>query len=164
MSPMQRPARPAGLYDPSYEHDACGVALVARLDGVPTHETVRRAGVALGNLEHRGAAGGDPHTGDGAGVLLQMPDALMRAGRDEDLPPPGAYGVCVCFLPQDAERRSELEALLERTVAAEGQTVVGWRDVPVDKDYVGITANFFAPYIKQLVVGAGDALAADPDA
>ena len=116
MSPKQRPTSPVGLYDPSYEHDACGVALVARLDGVPTHETVRRAVVALENLEHRGAAGADPNTGDGAGILLQLPDALMRAVLDEDLPPPGAYGVCVCFLPQDAERRRELEQLLERTV------------------------------------------------
>ena len=164
MSRMPRPTQPVGLYDPSYEHDACGVAFVARLDGKPTHETVRRAVVALENLEHRGAAGADPNTGDGAGILLQMPDAFVRAVLDEDLPPPGAYGVCMCFLPQDAERRAELEALLERTVEAEGQRVVAWRDVPVDKDYVGITANFFAPYVKQLVVAADDALASDPDA
>src|SRR5829696_5446824 len=164
MSRMPRPTQPVGLYDPSYEHDACGVAFVARLDGKPTHETVRRAVVALENLEHRGAAGADPNTGDGAGILLQMPDAFVRAVLDEDLPPPGAYGVCMCFLPQDAERRAELEALLERTVEAEGQGVVAWRDVPVDKDYVGITSNFFAPYVKQLVVSADDALASDPDA
>ena len=164
MSRMPRPTTPVGLYDPSYEHDACGVALVARLDGKPTHETVRRAIVALENLEHRGAAGADPNTGDGAGILLQMPDGLMRAVLDEDLPPPGAYGVCVCFLPQDEQRRAELEALLERTVTEEGQRVVAWRDVPVDKDYVGITANFFAPYVKQLVVAASDELAGDQDA
>src|SRR5215211_4128739 len=164
MSRMPRPTQPVGLYDPSYEHDACGVAFVARLDGKATHETVRRAVVALENLEHRGAAGADPNTGDGAGILLQMPDAFMRAVLDEDLPPPGAYGVCVCFLPHEAERRAELEALLERTVEAEGQRVVAWRDVPVDKDYVGITANFFAPYIKQLVVAASDELASDRDA
>ncbi|NUT55494.1 MAG: glutamate synthase subunit alpha, partial [Thermoleophilia bacterium] len=161
---MPRPTKPVGLYDPSYEHDACGVAFVARLDGKPTHETVRRAVVALENLEHRGAAGADPNTGDGAGILLQMPDAFMRAVLDEDLPPPGAYGVCVCFLPHDAERRAELEALLERAVTDEGQRVVAWRDVEVDKDYVGITANYFAPYVKQLVVAASDELAADQDA
>src|SRR5688500_14105065 len=164
MSRMPRPTQPVGLYDPSYEHDACGVAFVARLDGKPTHETVRRAVVALENLEHRGAAGADPNTGDGAGILLQMPDAFMRAVLDEDLPPPGAYGVCVCFLPLEEDRRAELEGLLERTVTEEGQRVVGWRDVPVDKDYVGITANFFAPYVKQLVVAASDELASDPDA
>ena len=164
MSRMKRPTRPVGLYDPTYEHDACGVALVARLDGKPTHETVRRAIVALENLEHRGAAGADPNTGDGAGILLQLPDAFIRGVLEEDLPPPGAYGVCVCFLPQDDARRAELEELLARTVEDEGQRVVAWRDVPVDKDYVGITANFFAPYVKHLVVAASDELAADQDA
>jgi glutamate synthase domain-containing protein 2/glutamate synthase domain-containing protein 1/glutamate synthase domain-containing protein 3 len=149
-----RPTQPVGLYDPSYEHDACGVAMVARLNGKPTHETVQRAIVALENLEHRGAAGADPNTGDGAGILLQLPDELLRAVISAELPEPGAYGVAVCFLPQDEGRRAELEALLTSTVEAEGQTVLGWRDVPVDKDYVGITANFFAPYIKQLVVAA----------
>jgi glutamate synthase (NADPH/NADH) large chain/glutamate synthase (ferredoxin) len=160
---MPRPNGPVGLYDPTYEHDACGVALIARLSGEPTHETVQRAIVALENLEHRGAAGADPNTGDGAGILLQIPDELMR-GLIEDLPPPGGYGVCVCFLPQDDARRAELEALLEQTVRDEGQRVVGWRDIPVDKDYVGITANFYAPYIKHLIVAAEGPLAGDQDA
>ena len=107
MSRMPRPTGPVGLYDPTYEHDACGVAFVARLSGEPTHETVQRAIMALENLEHRGAAGADPNTGDGAGILLQMPDELMRGLVGQDLPPPGAYGVCVCFLPtdEDAPRR-----------------------------------------------------------
>src|SRR5438445_13582925 len=102
---MQRPTEPIGLYDPSNEHDACGVALVARLDAVPSHETVRRALTALANLEHRGAAGADADTGDGAGILVQLPDAFLRAAVDAELPPPGAYGVGVCFLPQDEARR-----------------------------------------------------------
>src|SRR4051794_16543527 len=161
---MPRPTQPVGLYDPTYEHDACGVAFVAKLDGTPSHETIQRAIVALENLEHRGAAGADPNTGDGAGILIQMPDELIRGLIGQDLPPPGAYGVCVCFLPQDDERRAELEQLLEATVRAEGQRVVGWRDVPVDKDYVGITANWFAPYVKQLVVAAEAEFAADADA
>src|SRR3954453_13359316 len=160
----QRPSGPVGLYDPSYEHDACGVAMVAKLDGKPSHETVERAIVALENLEHRGAAGADPNTGDGAGILLQLPDEFIRGVIDEDLPPPGAYGVCVCFLPRERRRREELERLLEETVRGEGQRVVGWGDVPVDKDYVGITANLYAPYVKQLVVAAADELAEDPDA
>jgi glutamate synthase domain-containing protein 2/glutamate synthase domain-containing protein 1/glutamate synthase domain-containing protein 3 len=164
MSSMPRPTSRVGLYDPTYEHDACGVAFVARLDGSPSHETVRRAIVALENLEHRGAAGADPNTGDGAGIILRLPDELMRGVAGQDLPPPGAYGVCVCFLPQDEARRAELEALLERTVEAEGQRVVGWRDVPVDKDYVGITANLYAPYIKHLVVAAEGPLRHDQDA
>ncbi len=161
------PARPSGrigLYDPSYEHDACGVAMVAKLDGTPSHETVQRAIVALENLEHRGAAGADPNTGDGAGMLLQLPDEFLRGVMNEDLPPPGAYGVCVCFLPREPQRRAELERLLADTVEAEGQRVIGWRDVPVDKDYVGITANLYAPYVKQLVVAASDELASDQDA
>jgi glutamate synthase domain-containing protein 2/glutamate synthase domain-containing protein 1/glutamate synthase domain-containing protein 3 len=163
MSRMPRPTGQVGLYDPQYEHDACGVAFVARLSGEPTHETVQRAIMALENLEHRGAAGADPNTGDGAGILLQMPDELMR-GLIDGLPPAGAYGVCVCFLPQGESRRRELQQLLERTVTDEGQRVVAWRDIPVDKDYVGITANFYAPYIQHLVVAAEGELAHDQDA
>src|SRR5688500_2677713 len=108
-----RPSGPVGLYDPTYEHDACGVAFVARLDGVPSHETVQRAIVALENLEHRGAAGADPNTGDGAGILLQLPDEFFRAVIGPRLPAAGAYGVAVCFLPADEARREELEQLLQ---------------------------------------------------
>jgi glutamate synthase domain-containing protein 2/glutamate synthase domain-containing protein 1/glutamate synthase domain-containing protein 3 len=164
LPPRQRPTEPIGLYDPGYEHDACGVAFVARLSGDPSHETVQRAITALENLEHRGAAGADPNTGDGAGMLLQMPDELLRGLIGADLPPAGQYGVAVCFLPQEEERRAELERLLVETVEAEGQRVVTWRDIPVEKDYVGITANWFAPYIKQLVVAAAPELADDQDA
>ena len=164
MPPRQRPTEPVGLYDPGYEHDACGVAFVARLSGEPSHETVQRAITALENLEHRGAAGADPNTGDGAGMLLQLPDELLRGLIGADLPPAGQYGVAVCFLPQEEERRHELERLLAETVEAEGQRVVTWRDIPVEKDYVGITANWFAPYIKQLVVAASPELADDQDA
>jgi glutamate synthase domain-containing protein 2/glutamate synthase domain-containing protein 1/glutamate synthase domain-containing protein 3 len=164
LPPRQRPTEPVGLYDPEYEHDACGVAFVARLSGEPTHETVRRAITALENLEHRGAAGADPNTGDGAGMLLQMPDELMRGLFGAELPPAGQYGVAVCFFPQEEERRAELERLLTETVEAEGQRVVAWRDIRVEKDYVGITANYFAPYIKHLVVAAAPELAGDQDA
>ncbi len=164
MPPRPRPTEPVGLYDPGYEHDACGVAFVARLSGEASHQTVQRAITALENLEHRGAAGADPNTGDGAGMLLQLPDELLRGVIGGELPPGGSYGVAVCFLPQDAERRAELEQLLADTVEAEGQRIVTWRDIPVDKDYVGITANWFAPYIKQLVVAASPELAGDQDA
>jgi glutamate synthase domain-containing protein 1 len=129
-----------GLYDPAYEHDACGVAFVARLDASPSHETVERALTALANLEHRGAEGADALTGDGAGILVQTPDAFFRA-EVAGLPPLGAYGVAVCFLPHDASRRAELERLLEATVEEEGQRVVAWRDVPVDDAHVGETAG-----------------------
>src|SRR6476620_3615910 len=112
--------RAEGLYDSAFEHDSCGVAFVARLDGTRSHETVERALTALANLEHRGAEGADAETGDGAGILLQLPDA-------------GRYGVAVWCLPREPERRAALERLLEGAVESEGHTVLGWRDVPVDE-------------------------------
>ena len=143
-----------GLYDPAYEHDACGVAFVAKLDGVPSHETVRRALTALGNLEHRGASGADAETGDGAGILLQIPHGLFGLE-------PGRYGVGSVFLPHARARRRELERLLEETVAAEGQRFLGWRDVPVDLTQAGSAAAAVAPVIRQMVVGAADGLSGD---
>src|SRR3712207_4901455 len=142
---------------------ACGVAFVARLDGEPSHEGVQRAVVALENLEHRGAEGADPNTGDGAGILLQLPDEFFRGLAGPGLPQPGAYGVGVVFLPQDRERREELEALVSRTIEAEGQRVVMWRDVPTDKDWCGLDAFYHRPYVKQVVIAAQGALAHDQD-
>ncbi len=133
----------------------CGVALVAHLSGEPSHETVDRALSALDRLEHRGAEGADVDTGDGAGILLQMPDALMRAVAGVDLPPLGSYGVAVCFLPHDPDRRRELESLLERVVVDEGQRVLGWRDVPTDSAHAGRAALRIAPVFRQLFIGAG---------
>ena len=124
MNTSQRP-RAGGLYDPSYEHDGCGVAFVARLDGRPTRDVLMRAYTAIDNMEHRGAEGADATTGDGAGILLQIPDAFLRSQVEFELPEPGRYAVAVCFLPRDDERRAEFEALLERTVAQEGQRVLG---------------------------------------
>jgi len=143
-----------GLYDPAYEHDACGIALVAKLRGEATHAVVEKALDALENLEHRGAEGADPSTGDGAGILLQIPDTFFRAVAGIELPERGLYGVGVCYLPTDPERRTELEALIEETIAAEGQRVLGWREVPVDERYVGMTAGAAAPTIRQVLVGA----------
>jgi len=153
-----------GLYDPSFEHDSCGVAFVARLDAEPSHEVLDRALDALERLEHRGAAGADPDTGDGAGVLLQLPDAFFRAELGDALPARGAYGVAVCFLPRDDARRHELERIMVEAVEGEGQRVVCWRDVPVAEECAGSTARAFAPRIRQLVVGASPDLAADQDA
>ena len=153
-----------GLYAAEYEHDACGVAFVARLDGAPRHETLRRALEALENLEHRGAAGADPDTGDGAGILMQLPDAFFRSEVGDALPAPGRYGVAMCFLPSVEARRAELEQLLASIVEQEGQGIVCWRDVPVDSAHVGRTSAASAPVIRQLVVAAeGDAVA-DQDA
>jgi len=153
--------RAVGLYDPAYEHDACGVAFVARLGRVASHETVVRAAAALANLEHRGAEGADAGSGDGAGMTLQLPDALFRAELGAELPPSGRYGVAVCFLPRAAARAAELEQLLAATVEAEGQTVVAWRDVPVDERHAGASAAASAPRIRQLFVAAAPELAPD---
>jgi glutamate synthase (NADPH/NADH) large chain/glutamate synthase (ferredoxin) len=162
-SQTKQPPQAVGLYDPSYEHDACGVGMVARLDNQPTHEVVLRALTALENLEHRGASGADPRTGDGAGILMQMPDELLRAAVDFELPAPGQYGVLMCFLPTDEAERETVEQLLERTVVAEGQRLLGWRDVPVDPAQAGEVAGACRPTIRQLFVGAGPQQASDQD-
>jgi glutamate synthase domain-containing protein 2/glutamate synthase domain-containing protein 1/glutamate synthase domain-containing protein 3 len=160
----KQPPRAVGLYDPRFEHDACGVGMVARLDNQPTHEVISRAITALENLEHRGATGADPCTGDGAGILMQMPDELLRAVVDFELPGLGAYGVLMCFLPTDAAARARLEDLLERTVRDEGQRLLGWREVPVDETQTGDVAAACRPAIRQLFVGAGPAEEGDRDA
>jgi glutamate synthase domain-containing protein 2/glutamate synthase domain-containing protein 1/glutamate synthase domain-containing protein 3 len=160
----KQPPKAVGLYDPRYEHDACGVGMVARLDNRPTHEVLSRALTALENLEHRGASGADPRTGDGAGILMQMPDELLRAVAGFELPQPGRYGVMMCFLPTDPTARARIEDLLERTVSAEGQQVLGWRDVPVCPEHTGTTAGACRPVIRQLFVGAGAQDAAPSDA
>jgi glutamate synthase domain-containing protein 1 len=147
-----------GLYDPTYEQDACGVAFVARLNAPPSADVVENALVALEHLEHRGGQGADPGTGDGAGILLQLPHAFLSDVVDFDLPEPGRYGVGVCFLPQADGLRTEAIALIERTIEAEGQTVLGWREVPVDQTCCGEAALRTAPYIAQVFVGAGEAI------
>jgi glutamate synthase domain-containing protein 2/glutamate synthase domain-containing protein 1/glutamate synthase domain-containing protein 3 len=158
------PPGATGLYHPQNEHDACGVAMVAKLREGPSHAVVEKALAALENLEHRGAEGADPNTGDGAGILLQIPDAFFRSFVGDELPAPGCYGVGVCFLPRDPERHLALEALVEETVAAEGQRLIAWRDVPVDDRHVGDTARLSAPVIRQVVIGAADELQGDQDA
>jgi glutamate synthase domain-containing protein 2/glutamate synthase domain-containing protein 1/glutamate synthase domain-containing protein 3 len=160
-----QPPKALGLYDPSFEHDACGVGMVARLDNRPTHEVVARAITALENLEHRGASGADPRTGDGAGILMQMPDELLRSAVDFELPAPGEYGVLMCFLPhEDLAARERLQALLERTATELGQRVLGWRQVPIDPAETGEVAAACRPDIRQLFIGAGEAERADQDA
>ncbi len=161
-SHTMQPPKAVGLYDPRFEHDACGVGMVARLDNTPTHEVVERGIAALKNLEHRGASGADPCTGDGAGILMQMPDELLRAVVELELPPAGSYGVLMCFLPTDPGARERLEGLLERTVREEGQTVLGWREVPVRPEHTGEVAGACRPVIRQLFVGARGGRGADP--
>jgi glutamate synthase domain-containing protein 2/glutamate synthase domain-containing protein 1/glutamate synthase domain-containing protein 3 len=159
-----QPPQAVGLYDPTFEHDACGVGMVAKLDNEPTHEVIAQALTALENLEHRGASGADPCTGDGAGILMQIPDELFRATVEFELPPQGRYGVLMCFLPVEDAARAKLEAQLERIAAAEGQIALGWREVPIDPEQTGQVAGACRPVIRQLFVGAGDAFGQDQDA
>jgi glutamate synthase (NADPH) large chain len=155
LSGIDNRLRASGLYDPAYEHDACGIALVARLDGEASHETVRRGLTALGNLEHRGASGAEADSGDGAGIMVQVPDRLLRAEL-ADLPPPGSYGVGVFFLSAEP-----VEALVERIVAAEGQRLLAWRDVPIDPSVPGAAAAATRPRIRQAVIAAAGSLDQD---
>src|SRR5215469_15319812 len=129
-----------GLYDPAFEHDACGLGIVARLDKVANHQTVEQALEILANLTHRGAAGCDPCTGDGAGILIQLPHDYFAsdcATLGIQLPPPGDYGVANCFLSQNPSRRRQQEAIVEASVLHHRQEILGWRDVPVNVDALG---------------------------
>ena len=159
-----QPPRAVGLYDPRFEHDACGVGMVARLDNRPTHEVVTRALTALENLEHRGATGADEHTGDGAGILMQMPGRAVR-GRCRLR---AARARCLRradVLPADQDAaRERLQALLERAVSEVAQSVLGWRDVPVCPEHTGRVAGGCRPVIRQLFVGAQGDCASDQDA
>ncbi|MDQ1489243.1 MAG: hypothetical protein QOJ23_1757, partial [Actinomycetota bacterium] len=150
-----------GLYDARYEHDGCGVALVARLDGLPSHEAVRRGLTALANMEHRGAEGADADTGDGAGMLVQIPDRFFRAVADFPLPEAGRYAVAVCFLPTDDRRRQTLEWLLVEKLTDVGLEILAWRDVPVRPEAAGRVARTTAPVIRQLFVAAPDGMDGD---
>ncbi|MGQ0623579.1 MAG: glutamate synthase large subunit [Sporichthyaceae bacterium] len=149
-----------GLYDPRHEHDACGVAFVATLSGIASYDIVGKALVALRNLEHRGAAGSDPDSGDGAGILTQVPDAFLRAVVDFELPAAGRYAVGTAFLPADPAARGALVAQIEQLAASEGLTVLGWRDVPFTPNLLGDASGATVPFFAQLFVApAGGALA-----
>jgi glutamate synthase (NADPH/NADH) large chain len=151
---------PQGLYDGRHEHDACGVAFVATMSGVASYDIVAKALVALRNLEHRGAAGSDPASGDGAGILTQVPDAFLRAVVDFELPEPGAYAVGIAFLPHDEGLRAVAESTIAEIAAEEGLRILGWRDVPVTPDLLGGASGATVPVFRQLfVASAGDAAA-----
>src|SRR5262245_4589138 len=143
---MAQPLQPTkqGLYDPWYEHDACGVGFVVDLKGRKSHGIVQDALQVLLNLEHRGACGCEVNTGDGAGILLQVPHGFLKRECGKlgfDLPAPGAYGVAMVFLPTDPGDRTICERLFELVVREEGQTVLGWRTVPVEPSPLGATAR-----------------------
>ncbi|RSM84936.1 glutamate synthase large subunit [Kibdelosporangium aridum] len=143
-----------GLYDEQFEHDACGVSFVADLAGRKNHDIVAKALIALRNLEHRGARGAEPDTGDGAGLLIQVPHEFFAAVVDFDLPPAGEYVVGTAFLPVDDAARSEVVGTIEKIAAEEGARVLGWRELPVDTEHVGPTAATTMPYFSQLFLAA----------
>ncbi len=160
---MSRGALPPkqGLYDPINEHDACGVGFVAHIKGEKSHAIVRQGLQILSNLTHRGAVGADPLAGDGAGILMQIPDAFLReecAAAGLDLPEAGQYGVGMIFLPRDPRTRAACEALIEETIAEEGQTLLGWRDVPTDAGCLGESVKPLEPVVRQVFVAPGPAV------
>jgi glutamate synthase (NADPH/NADH) large chain len=155
-----------GLYDPENERDACGVGFVVDIKGRKSHQIVRRGLEILVNLAHRGATGSDPLTGDGAGILCQIPHDFFRARVEEEklgfsLPAPGDYGIGFVFLPNDADQRQACITQLEHFIGEEGQGLLGWRDVPVDNEHIGWTARDVEPVMKQVFIARGDKTAAD---
>jgi len=148
-----------GLYDPANEHDACGVGFVANVKGHKSHEIVRQGLSILENLTHRGAVGADPCAGDGAGILIQIPDAFLRAecgALGLTLPEVDNYGVGMLFLPQPQATRSHCETLIEQIIAEEGQSLLGWRDVPVNNQGLGESVRQVEPVIRQVFIGRGE--------
>jgi len=148
-----------GLYDPANEHDACGVGFIAHIKGNKSHSIVEQGLLILKNLDHRGAVGADKLMGDGAGILIQIPDGFYReemAKQGVTLPPEGEYGVGMIFLPKEHASRLACEQELERTVKAEGQIVLGSRDVPVDGTMpISPTVKASEPLIRQIFIGRG---------
>jgi len=155
-----------GLYDPANEHDNCGIGFIANIKNRKSHDIVRQGIQILVNLDHRGAVGADPLCGDGAGILTQIPDRLFRDEANDlgiDLPAPGDYAVGMVFLPRGSREMNVCIEAIERTVRTENQTVLGWRDVPVDNDWLGETVKPIEPMIRQIFIGRGDNCA-DTDA
>src|SRR5437899_1506690 len=141
-----------GLYDPRFEHDSCGVGFVVDMKGRASHEIVRLAISALLNLEHRGATGAECNTGDGAGILVQMPDAFLREVSGVALPEAGGYAAGMAFLPQDPDAREKVTAGIASVVTSEGLTVLGWRDVPFDDSMIGQQSRDMMPVFRQVFI------------
>ena len=147
-----------GLYNPRNEHDACGVGFVANIKGKPSHVIVQQGLQVLKNLTHRGAVGADPLAGDGAGILIQIPDAFLRkscAAVGVTLPVAGTYGVGMVFLPRDKTARAACEQVIAAKIAVEGQVLLGWRDVPVDNSGLGESVKVVEPLVRQVFIGYG---------
>ena len=144
-----------GLYDPRAEHDACGVGFVVHIKGQRSHDIVRKALQVLINLEHRGACGCEANTGDGAGILIQMPDAFLRKSVSFTLPAEGSYGAGLVFLPHEESDRDRIKDLIARITSEEGQRLLGWRDVPNDNSLIGDSAKATQPVFEQVFIAAG---------
>ncbi|MDH4076687.1 MAG: glutamate synthase subunit alpha, partial [Acidimicrobiia bacterium] len=144
--------QPQGLYDPRFEHDACGVAFVADLRGRASHQIVADALDALRCLQHRGATNAEPNTGDGAGVMLQVPDRFFRSLLGDDLPPAGSYATGIGFLPPEPSLCDKAKLAIEAVVASEGLEVVAWRAVPTDPSDLGQQARSVMPSFEQVVI------------
>ena len=152
-----------GLYDPTNERDSCGVGFVCNIKNTKSHAIVRQGLEILERLAHRGAVGADPKAGDGAGILVQIPDAFLRAQVSFDLPPVGRYGVGMVFLPHDADARGLMQDIIDRHVREGGQRVLGWRDVPVDNSDLGKSVLPTEPLVQQVFIARGESCA-DQDA
>src|SRR5213594_1550963 len=153
-----------GLYDPRFEHDACGVGFVVNIKGEKSHEIIEQALTVLQNLDHRGACGCEENTGDGAGILMQIPHAFLKdacAGLGFQLPDPGEYGVGMIFLPDHRNQRRQFEKTIEKIITEEGQKCLGWRKVPTDNMYLGDTAKECEPFVRQVFIGRGAAVTDD---
>ncbi len=144
-----------GLYDPRNEHDACGVGFIADIKGRKSHAIVEQGLAILNRLTHRGAVGADPKAGDGAGILMQIPDTFLRAAVDFSLPPAGDYAVGMFFLPRDNAERVAIETILARFIEAEEQAVIGWRDVPVDNSGLSESVRPSEPAVRQVFIRRG---------
>src|SRR4051794_22921765 len=149
---------PGGLYDADYEHDACGVAFVVDMHGRPSADLVAKGLQALRNLDHRGASGSDPRVGDGAGILIQVPDAFLREEVSFPLPPLGSYAVGLAFLPREATLRDHAIQRMRALCRQENLTLLGWREVPTDNSTVGAAAREVEPIMRQLFVGGAEGL------
>ncbi len=157
-----------GLYDPRNERDACGVGFIAHMKGQKSHQVVENGLKMLENLTHRGAVGADPLMGDGAGILVQIPDRFFReemARQGIDLPQPGHYAVGYLFMPRDAELRAHIEEIIKEVIAAEGQTFIGFRQVPVDNESLSKAPEIAAtePFHVQVFIGRSATIETDDD-
>src|SRR6266480_4266333 len=162
--PRTRPPGAQGLYDPRFEHEACGVGFVVNIKGKKSHAIIEQSLQVLLNLDHRGACGCEANTGDGAGILMQVPHAFLHKQCEKlgfKLPKPGQYGAGLVFMPQDPPERQQCERVFERIVKEEGLKLIGWRTVPTDNTSLGATAKASEPFVRQVFIARGRSIKDD---